>query len=171
MDLKFWVERQYKVRMKVPKRKKFLCGLFCSLERISRLLCFATWNGPCHHDLSSILCYFFVGCVNNMEKLLMSSEELKWWVLCATNCSFKNTFSRKLVQDKNAQQPWITQTVVFNLPLSQAAWQFWWGAKSERNLWEQILWCFMILIRYCIKEKNIMNTSTYTFYFPSNINS
>lgn len=102
-EMNFRVERQRESLHQSTRKKSF--SLVClALEKgfsASWLLCFATWNGRCHRDPSSILCYLFVGCVNNMEKLLMSSEELKWWVLHSTNCFappplFKNTFSRKV---------------------------------------------------------------------------
>lgn len=102
--------------------------------------------------------------------MLMSNDKS-----CAvqTVVYFRNTFSRKfaLVQDKNAEQPWITLTLTSNLPLhSGRAWQFG-GEQKVKGISENKCCGFMILIRYCIKVKNIMNTSTCTFYFPSNINS
>lgn len=166
-----------KVCTKVPKRKVSRWSVLL-FRKGFWLLCFATWSGHCHRDPSNILCYWFVGRVNNMEKLLMSSKELKWGVLHSTNCFaffffFKYVFKKACFSLRTRMHNNLGELklLFFHLPLSQAAWQFWWGAKSERKLWEQMLWCFMILIRYCIKEKNIMNTSTYTFYFPSNINS
>lgn len=89
-----------KVCTKVPQRKVSRRSVLL-FRKDFRLLCFATWSGRRHCDPSSILCYLCVGRVNNMEKLLMSSEELKGWVLYSSNCfafffSFLNMFSRKL---------------------------------------------------------------------------